>query len=110
MDACALSAAQELDLQTTALLPQITNIKLEWEDDHKPYPNINTCSPTDCVGVKVTIVGLNYQWISPIAGAAVALSPIPIAHLLDIPDPGNHGARPQQLRRRQYLFVTLGAL
>ena len=54
-----------------ALLPQISDIDLAWEDDQG-----NSCSPATCVGVTVTIVGLNYQWISPIAGAATALSPI----------------------------------
>jgi Flp pilus assembly protein TadG len=55
-----------------AMLPQITDIKLDWEDDKGA---LNTCSPSNCLGVTVTIVGLNYQWISPIAGA-VAMSPI----------------------------------
>jgi Flp pilus assembly pilin Flp len=58
-----------------AMLPQISTIDLEWENDKGEK---NTCSPEDCVGVTVTIVGLKYQWISPIAGAAVALSPIPM--------------------------------
>lgn len=56
-----------------ALLPQISDINLVWEDDKG-----NSCTPATCVGVTVTIVGLNYQWISPIAGTAVALSPIPM--------------------------------
>jgi hypothetical protein len=48
-----------------AMLPQITDINLDWEDkDGK----INACDHETCVGVTVTIVGLNYQWISPIAG------------------------------------------
>ena len=34
----------------------------------------------------------------------------PHADLLDLPDPGNHGARPQQLCRRQHLLITLGTL
>jgi len=55
------------------LLPQISDINLVWEDDKG-----NSCSPATCLGVTVTIVDLNYQWISPIAGAAVALSPIPM--------------------------------
>ncbi|MDP3822973.1 MAG: TadE/TadG family type IV pilus assembly protein [Burkholderiales bacterium] len=56
------------------LLPQISDINLVWEDKDG---NTN-CDITKCVGVTVTIVGLNYQWISPIAGAATALSPIPM--------------------------------
>ena len=55
------------------LLPQISNINLVWEDDQG-----NACTTATCAGVTVTIVGLNYQWISPIAGAAAALSPIPM--------------------------------
>lgn len=58
-----------------ALLPQISDIDLVWENKDGIK---NTCSPSDCVGVTVTIVGLKYQWISPIAGAAVAMSPIPM--------------------------------
>jgi Flp pilus assembly protein TadG len=48
-----------------ALLPQITQINLAWEDDKG-----NSCTSATCVGVTVTIVGLKYQWISPIAGLA----------------------------------------
>lgn len=55
-----------------ALLPQISDINLVWEDDKG-----NSCTSATCVGVTVTIVGLNYQWISPIAGLA-ALAPIPM--------------------------------
>lgn len=53
-----------------ALLPQITDINLAWQDDTGA-----ACTPATCVGVTVTIVGLNYQWISPIAGI-VSLAPI----------------------------------
>lgn len=45
------------------ILPQITNINVVWEDELG-----NVCTSSTCVGVTVTIVGLNYQWISPIAG------------------------------------------
>ena len=48
-----------------AMLPQITDINLDWEDDAGA---INTCSAGTCVGVTVTIVDLKYHWISPIAG------------------------------------------
>ncbi len=57
-----------------AMLPQITDISLVWEDAAGVK---NVCTPADCAGVTVTIVGLNYQWISPIAGAA-AFAPIPM--------------------------------
>ena len=45
------------------VLPQITDINLLW------IPN--GCGPATCTGVTVTIVGLNYQWISPIAGSGL---------------------------------------
>lgn len=56
------------------LLPQISDINLVWEDKDG---NTN-CNTTTCIGVTLTIVDLNYQWISPIAGAAAKLSPIPM--------------------------------
>jgi len=52
-----------------ALLPQITAINTAWIPAG--------CNAATCEGVTVTITGLNYQWISPIAGAA-ALAPIPM--------------------------------
>jgi len=57
-----------------ALLPQISDINLAWEDKD----GNSNCTTETCVGVTVTIVGLDYQWISPVAGAAAALSPIPM--------------------------------
>lgn len=50
-----------------ALLPQIGDINLAWTPAG--------CTAATCQGVTVTITSLNYQWISPIAGA-VALAPI----------------------------------
>jgi hypothetical protein len=44
------------------LVPQIGDINLEWTPA--------TCSSGSCEGVAVTITALDYQWISPIAGAA----------------------------------------
>jgi Flp pilus assembly protein TadG len=52
-----------------ALLPQISTINVAWAPAG--------CTPATCQGVTVTITGLNYQWISPIAGAA-AMAPIPM--------------------------------
>ena len=52
-----------------ALVPQISDINLAWTP--------GGCNPSTCEGVTVTIVGLNFQWISPIAGLA-ALAPIPM--------------------------------
>jgi Flp pilus assembly protein TadG len=46
-----------------ALLPQISAINLAWIPAG--------CNASTCQGVTVTITGLNYQWISPIAGLAV---------------------------------------
>lgn len=51
------------------LLPQITNINLAWTP--------SGCTAATCEGVTLTIVGLDYQWISPIAGV-VALADIPM--------------------------------
>ena len=52
-----------------ALLPQINSINTAWTPAG--------CNAATCEGVTVTITGLNYHWISPIAGAA-ALAPIPM--------------------------------
>lgn len=51
------------------LLPQIVDINLAWT----PSP----CNTTTCEGVTVTITDLDYQWISPVAGA-VARAAIPM--------------------------------
>lgn len=52
------------------LLPQISSINVAWAP--------SGCTPTTCQGVTVTITGLNYQWISPIAGvASMAAIPMP---------------------------------
>lgn len=51
------------------VLPQISisNINIVWSPDG--------CTTATCEGVTVSIVGLNYQWISPIGGL-VAIAPI----------------------------------
>lgn len=51
------------------MLPQINTINVAWTPAG--------CTAATCQGVTVTITGLNYQWISPIAGAA-AIAPIPM--------------------------------
>ena len=52
------------------LLPQISSISETWQP--------SGCGPATCEGVTVSITGLNYQWISPIAGlAALAAIPMP---------------------------------
>ena len=53
------------------LLPQINTINVAWTP--------TACTVATCTGVTVSITGLNYQWISPIAGLA-ALAAIPMPH------------------------------
>ena len=58
-------------LKMQALLPQINTISVAWAPS-------NSCTPATCTGVTVSITGLNYQWISPIAGlGALAVIPMP---------------------------------
>lgn len=52
-----------------ALLPQINTVSVAWAPAG--------CTAATCQGVTVSITGLNYQWISPIAGAAAPLIPMP---------------------------------
>jgi hypothetical protein len=47
-----------------ALLPQIDAIEVRWI----PKPGEATCDHRSCQGVKVSIVSLDYRWISPIPG------------------------------------------
>jgi Flp pilus assembly protein TadG len=48
------------------ILPQIQNITLVWEDEL----GNTSCTPATCMGVTVTVTGLQYKWISPIVGLA----------------------------------------
>lgn len=50
-----------------ALLPQVKAVSVQWQPA--------ACDPTTCEGVTVRLSELDYQWISPIAGAA-ALAPV----------------------------------
>jgi Flp pilus assembly protein TadG len=52
-----------------AVLPQITTVSVAWTPAG--------CTASTCEGVTVGITGLNYQWISPIVGAASPLIPMP---------------------------------
>ena len=52
-----------------ALLPQINTVSVAWAPAG--------CTAATCQGVTVSITGLNYQWISPIVGAAAPLIPMP---------------------------------
>lgn len=45
------------------LMPAISTINLAWQDDLG-----NSCTAATCTGVTVTVTGLQYRWISPIAG------------------------------------------
>jgi len=53
-----------------AMLPNVTTADIVWDPPG--------CSPTSCVGVRVGITGLNYNFISPLAGLAqVGAIPMP---------------------------------
>jgi Flp pilus assembly protein TadG len=52
-----------------ALLPQISSVDVEWTP--------SGCNSSTCEGVTVSITGLTYNWISPIAGLA-AIAPMPM--------------------------------
>ncbi|MBK0394010.1 TadE/TadG family type IV pilus assembly protein [Ramlibacter algicola] len=53
-----------------ALVPQITTANVAWDPPG--------CSPTTCVGVRVSVTGMNYNFMSPIAGLArVGAIPMP---------------------------------
>ncbi len=51
-------------------LPQLTaaNVRIDWYDSSGAIST--SCDHTNCAGVNVSITNLNYQWISPIAGAS----------------------------------------
>jgi len=67
---CDDSTQQALVLaRMQALLPQITTVSVAWTPA--------SCTAATCEGVTVGITGLNYQWISPIVGAAAPLIPMP---------------------------------
>lgn len=58
-------------------LPQLaaSNVKIDWYD---AAGNVSsTCDHTNCAGVNVKIINLNYQWISPIGFASQAAIPMP---------------------------------
>ncbi|HWI81807.1 TadE/TadG family type IV pilus assembly protein [Ramlibacter sp.] len=50
------------------LLPEITDIDVTWSPP--------SCDPTTCIGVTVTVQGLDFRWISPIAGLATPIAPL----------------------------------
>ncbi|WP_395316090.1 TadE/TadG family type IV pilus assembly protein [Variovorax sp. UC74_104] len=67
---CDDTAQQALVLaRMKALLPQISSVSVVWSP--------SGCTASTCQGVTVSITGLNYQWISPIAGAAGPLIAMP---------------------------------
>ena len=58
-------------------LPQLApaNVRIDWYDT---AGNISTtCAHTNCSGVNVRIINLNYQWISPIGFGSHAAIPMP---------------------------------
>ena len=53
-----------------AMLPQITTANIVWDPAG--------CSPTSCVGVRVAVTGLNFNFMSPMAGlASLGVIPMP---------------------------------
>ena len=58
--------------QMQQLLPQVEAISVDWS-----RADGVACTPSTCEGVTVSITGLNYQWISPIAGVLAPLIPMP---------------------------------
>lgn len=61
--------ANVVQARMQALLPQIRTVDVQWQPA--------ACDASSCTGVTVRITGLDYQWISPIAGAA-AMAPMPM--------------------------------
>ncbi|HEV7814774.1 MAG TPA: TadE family protein [Janthinobacterium sp.] len=55
------SAKAKVLARMRALLPQIRDISVVW--------NPSGCTAATCQGVTVNITSLDYQWISPVAGA-----------------------------------------
>ena len=62
----------EVLAQMQQLLPQIEEIEVQWS-----RADGVACTPSTCEGVTVGIKDLDYQWISPIAGAVAPLIPMP---------------------------------
>jgi hypothetical protein len=53
-----------------AVAPQVQAANIGWDPPG--------CSPTSCIGVRVTITGMNYNFMSPLAGLArVGAIPMP---------------------------------
>ena len=72
------------------LLPQISSISTSWIPAG--------CTAATCQGVTVTITGLNYQWISPIAGLAAQAA---------IPMPGFSTFLPREMMRQDPHSATI---
>ena len=58
-------------------VPQLeaANVQIDWYDS--TYNVSTTCDHTNCAGVNVRIVNLDYHWISPIGFATKAAIPMP---------------------------------
>lgn len=57
-------------------LPQLTaaNVDIDWYDGAGLN---NSCDHTNCTGVNISIVNLNYQWIAPVGFSNIAEIPMP---------------------------------
>jgi hypothetical protein len=65
----AATEAARKGARMQALMPQVADIEMDWVPAG--------CTHATCEGVTVKISGMNYRWISPIAGIA-GLPPIPM--------------------------------
>lgn len=66
----SLANEAEVLARMQLMLPSIQDVTLAW----RPAG----CTTSTCEGVEVSITGLNYQWISPVAGLATAMNlPMP---------------------------------
>jgi Flp pilus assembly protein TadG len=67
---CASTTSQPLVLdKMRAMVPEIGGVTLAWEPAG--------CDTTTCVGVTVTITGLNFHWLSPVTGLVMPVRSLP---------------------------------
>jgi Flp pilus assembly protein TadG len=67
---CADTGSQAQVLQKMrAMVPEIGAIDMKWTP--------NSCDPTTCTGVTVSITSLNYHWISPLTGIVMPVRALP---------------------------------
>jgi Flp pilus assembly protein TadG len=72
---CAQGAAAVLT-NMQRFLPQLqsANVQIDWYQDGAIS---TTCNPSNCSGVNVRVINLNYQWISPVGWSIPAAIPMP---------------------------------